>query len=207
MQRRRRRRNSGGGDSEPSGERYAVVEKREEALRVAKRWKKEKGKIWTNRSRLDDGTVGAAAVWLEEAHIPPPWTAVRAGNTYHSSRRRQTGRVSSTTSVETRRFPRYQVPELPQSPHCRPAPLPPPTPKPCRHRPPRPAPQVCAPQSRPNLLGGTSTRQWPQSHHTKRLDYGPTKKVAKPTQDKPVPVPAKNPATEHRRLPSPETME
>ena len=62
LQRGRGRRNRGRGDSEPSWAVYVVVEKREEALRVAKRWKNEKGKIWTDGPRLDDGKVGAVAV-------------------------------------------------------------------------------------------------------------------------------------------------
>ena len=44
---------------------------------------KTKGAIWADGSRLDNGKVGVAAVWWEEAHIPPPWTEVRAGNTCH----------------------------------------------------------------------------------------------------------------------------
>ena len=55
-----------------------MVDKREEALRVAKRWGRKKGTICTVGSRLKDRKVGAAAVWGKEAH-----PHARAGNTYH----------------------------------------------------------------------------------------------------------------------------
>ena len=52
------------------GSREVSVEERE-ALRVAEEW--TGGTTWTNGSHLEDGRVGAAAVWWGEAHTPSPW--------------------------------------------------------------------------------------------------------------------------------------
>ena len=56
-----------------------VVERKESALATASNNKKSRNSLWTDRSRLDSGRVGAAVVWWEEEHTPPPWTGVRTG--------------------------------------------------------------------------------------------------------------------------------
>lgn len=59
--------------------RQGFREEKEGAPRVARRWGRKRGTIWTGGSRLDDGKVEAAAMWWEEACIPPPWTGAGTG--------------------------------------------------------------------------------------------------------------------------------
>ena len=42
------------------------VDSREEALAATLEWKDQSGTVWTDGSRLENGKVGAAAVWWEE---------------------------------------------------------------------------------------------------------------------------------------------
>lgn len=52
------------------------IEEKKEAARAAIEWEDRKKMIWTDGSRLDDGSVGAACVWWkEEGPAPPRWRA------------------------------------------------------------------------------------------------------------------------------------
>ena len=64
-----------------------VVDPRGEALRVAKGWQDKKNSIWTDGSRLEDGRVGAAAVWWREEGVEPPWIGPNSGRRYNPGRR------------------------------------------------------------------------------------------------------------------------
>ena len=74
-------RSSGGGDSGPFLAK-SFWRKKRRSCEWLKRWGRKREGIWTDGSRLDDGRVGAAAVWWEEAyptaldsknrgHLPP----------------------------------------------------------------------------------------------------------------------------------------
>ena len=56
-----------------------MAEQKEEALGTASEWQNKRRVVWTDRSRLDDRRVAAAAVWWEEAHTLPLWTGASTG--------------------------------------------------------------------------------------------------------------------------------
>ena len=48
------------------------IDSRGKAYQAAKNWSDRRNTIWTDGSRLEDGRVGAAAVWWREAGKEPP---------------------------------------------------------------------------------------------------------------------------------------
>ena len=94
-----------------------VVEKKEEALRTANGWD-QPDTVWTDGSRLEDGSVGAACVWRSpeegwtrrrfqlgknkevfDAEVFAIWQALRALEQRKESGRRYTVFVDSTSAI------------------------------------------------------------------------------------------------------------